>query len=380
VVNDDVSLAALRMIASEETLQNKDVLDQIGLTQKLTALLNPDMSVLEHLMGLILAALPDDIAGTYECEANLEGHLRIASSMQARTILHLRMAYSETGERFVLASISTIAAQPEELSEGNAVLLASAVNDLNSRTLHGALLLAPFETSQMLLLKTGAACSMRANLDNWAQIVAYLLAASQAALEEEGGPAKSYIAVRAMSVADADPFSRRELIGAALAFRDSLIPELRNVTHITPGSDGVVVTVPFRVDGTTKALSILVRRVETDDAGVAGLSVLGSLYTTLPWDEAVQWSGFLNGLDEQDPTPQPWNETTPWLLGRWYAHNAGASEHPVMFSGFVPSALHAHADVEAIIRGTVKEVWAASDKYRLRKEFNATVGGIDGAV
>ena len=379
-MNDDASRIALRMIASEETLQNKDMLDQIGRTQKLTALLNPDMDVLEQLMDSILAALPRDIASTYECEADYEGHLRTASSEAARTLLNLRMAYGETGEPYVLASIGTVAAPTEELSEGQTVLLSNLVNDLNANSLHGAWMLTTFDDQNLLMLKTGAACSMRSNLENWAQLVAYLLAASQASIEGDDGPAKSFIALRAMGAADTEVFPRQELVAAAVAFRDSLVPELRNVTHITPGSDGVVVTVPFRVDGTTKALNVLVRRIKTEDAGVAGLSVTGFLYAPLTWDEAVRWSGVLNCLDEQEVTPQPWNDTTPWLLGRWYANNMGASEHPVTFSGFVPSALHAHVDVEAVVRGTVKEVWAASDKYRLRQEFNATVGGIDGIV
>jgi hypothetical protein len=227
---------------------------------------------------------------------------------------------------------------------------------------------------------SGAACNLRDNIDNWAELVAHLLLVAQAYVEHGTGAAESAIRVRDVLGYGSDTFTRQGVIDAALAFKASLIPELQQVTHVTSGNDGVVVTVPFRVGDTTKALNIGAWIVtKTNSSNRVDIAITGHLYTTLPWEDATRWAAMLNEAgvsDEHAEQGTSWAETTPWMLGRWYALRTAGPEHPVMFSGRVHAALYNVVDVEAVIRGSIKEVWAASDRYRLEQEFDAAVSGI----
>ena len=379
-MSDEASLAALRMIASEETLQNKQLLDQIGLTEMLSITDSPDEALLEHAVGRILSFLPLDIAGTYRHLGQAGSDGRGAHHSSTLVGLSVYMANSTSEERYLAAIVEGVGLH---VTESDPLVLwhfDEVANDLNQHSQLGAWRREFLGDTPCVKVYSGAACNLRDNIDNWAELVAHLLLVAQAYVEHGTGAAESAIRVRDVLGYGSDTFSRQGVIDAALAFKSSLISELQQVTHVTSGSDGVVVTVPFRVGGTTKALNVGAWLVtKTDSSNRVDISITGHLYTTLPWEDATRWAAMLNEAgvsDEHAEQGTSWAETTPWMLGRWYALRTAGPEHPVMFSGRVHAALYNVVDVEAVIRGSIKEVWAASDRYRLEQEFDAAVSGI----
>ena len=379
-MSDDVSLAALRMIASEETLQNKQLLDQIGFTEMLTITDSPDEALLEHAAGRIFSFLPLDIADTYTRLGQAGSNGRGGHHSSTLVGLSVYMANSTSGERYLAAIVEGVGLH---VTESDPLVLwhfDEIANDLNQHSQLGAWRRAFTGEIPCVKVYSGAACRLRDNIDNWAELVAHLLLIAQAYVEHGTGAAESAIRVRDVLGYGSDTFSRQGVIDAALAFKSSLIPELQQVVHVTSGSDGVVVTVPFRVGDTTKALNVAALLVtKTDSSDRVDIAITGHLYTTLPWEDAMRWAAVLNeaGVSaEYAEQGTSWAETTPWMLGRWYALRTAGPEHPVMFSGRVHAALRNVVDIEAVIRGSIKEVWAASDRYRLQQEFDAAVSGI----
>lgn len=381
-MSDDASLAALRMIASEETLQNKQLLDQIGFTEMLTISDSPDEALLEHAAGRIFSFLPLDIADTYIRLGHAGSNGRGGLSHRGLVGLYVYMANSTSGERYLAAIVEGAALHVTESDPDPLALwqLEVVANDMNQNSQLGAWRRTFVNGIPNVKVYSGAACNIRNNIDNWAELVAHLLLIAQAYVEHGTGAAESAIRVRDVLGYGSDTFSRQGVIDAALAFKSSLIPELQQVVHVTSGNDGVVVTVPFRVGDTTKALNVAALLVtKTDSSNRVDIAITGHLYTTLPWEDAMRWAAMLNEAgvsDEHGEQGTSWAETTPWMLGRWYALRTAGPEHPVMFSGRVHAALHNVVDIEAVIRGSIKEVWAASDRYRLQEEFDAAVSGI----
>ena len=381
-MSDDASLSALRMIASEETLQNKQLLDQIGFTEMLTITGSPDEALLEHAVERIFSFLPLDISDTYMRLGRDGSNGRGGLHSSTLVGLYVYMANSTSGERYLAAIVEGTALHVTE-SESDPLTvwqLEEIANDMNQNSQLGAWRRTLFKGIPNVKVYSGAACNIRNNIDNWAELVAHLLLIAQAYVEHGTGAAESAIRVRDVLGYGPDTFSRQGVIDAALAFKSSLIPELQQVTHVTSGNDGVVVTVPFRVGDTTKALNVGAWLVtKTDSSERVDIAITGHLYTTMPWEDAMRWAALLNEAgvsDEHGEEGTSWAETTPWMLGRWYALRTAGPEHPVMFSGRVHAALHNVVDIEAVIRGSIKEVWAASDRYRLEQEFDAAVSGI----
>ena len=381
-MSDEASLAALRMIASEETLQNKQLLDQIGLTEMLTITDSPDEALLEHAVGRIFSFLPLDIADTYIRLGHAGSNGRGGIHPRGLVGLYVYMANSTSGERYLAAIVEGAALHVTESESDPLVLwqLEEIANKMNQDSQLGAWRRTFVKGVPNVKVYSGAACKTRDNIDNWAELVAHLLLIAQAYVEHGTGAAESAIRVRDVLGYGSDTFSRQGVIDAALAFKSSLIPELQQVVHVTSGNDGVVVTVPFRVGDTTKALNIGAWIVtKTNSSNRVDIAITGHLYTTLPWEDATRWAALLNEAgvsDEHAEQGTSWAETTPWMLGRWYALRTAGPEHPVMFSGRVHAALYNVVDIEAVIRGSIKEVWAASDRYRLEQEFDAAVSGI----
>ena len=368
------------MIASEETLQNKQLLDQIGFTEVLTISDSPDEALLEHAAGRIFSFLPLDIADTYIRLGQAGSNGRGGHHSSTLVGLSVYMANSTSGERYLAAIVEGVGLH---VTESDPLVLwhfDEVANDLNQNSQLGAWRRASIGEIPCVKVYSGAACRLRDNIDNWAELVAHLLLIAQAYVEHGTGAAESAIRVRDVLGYGSDTFSRQGVIDAALAFKSSLIPELQQVVHVTSGSDGVVVTVPFRVGDTTKALNVAALLVtKTDSSNRVDIAITGHLYTTLPWEDAIRWAAMLNeaGVSaEYAEQGTSWAETTPWMLGRWYALRTAGPEHPVMFSGRVHAALRNVVDIEAVIRGCIKEVWAASDRYRLEQEFDAAVSGI----
>lgn len=381
-MSDEASLAALRMIASEEILQNKQLLDQIGFTERLSITDSPDEALLEHAVGRIFSLLPLEIADTYMRLGQAGQNGRGAHHSSTLVSLSVFMANSTSGGRYLAAIVEGVGVHVTE-SESDPLVLwqfDEIANHLNQDSQLGAWRREFHGDVPCVNVYSGAACNIRDNIDNWAELVAHLLLIAQAYIEHGTGAAESAIRVRDVLGYGSDTFTRQGVIDAALAFKASLIPELQQVTHVTSGSSGVVVTVPFRVGDTTKALNIGAWLVtKTDSSNRVDIAITGHLYTTLPWEDAMRWAAMLNeasvsGRDAEEGAS--WVETTPWMLGRWYALRTAGPEHPVMFSGRVHAALYNVVDIEAVIRGSIREVWAASDRYRLEQEFDAAVSGI----
>jgi hypothetical protein len=362
------------MIASEETLRSKEVLDQIGSTTRLTPYYETNSDVLEYVITSVIEALPSDIAETFEIEGYQTGPLTTVSKIM-KTTINLSMARGSDDESYVVASIDTTLGAVTERNENSSLLLAAELNKSNRDASHGVCVA---DGNGLIRLRTGSARNVRSSITNWSKMIAYLIVANIASAEDSSSPASSYLALREMETSGKDVYNIEKVIRAAEKFKTSLTPELQAVTYIEHHDNDIAITVPFRVNEMTKALTVFVRRLVEDNGKVEGLLLVGQLYENLPWRQALSWVETLNSVDVESLANGNWIETTPWLLGRWWAQEDEAGAHPVMFTGYVPSVMEEYINLEEVLRGTVREVWAGLDKYRLRQEFNAAIGDIDG--
>ena len=370
----ETSRIALKMIASEETLRSKEVLDQIGSTTRLTPYYETNSDVLEYVITSVIEALPSDIAETFEIEGYQTGPLTTVSKIM-KTTINLSMARGSDDESYVVASIDTTLGAVTERNENSSLLLAAELNKSNRDASHGVCVA---DGNGLIRLRTGSARNVRSSITNWSKMIAYLIVANIASAEDSSSPASSYLALREMETSGKDVYNIETVMRAAEKFKTSLTPELQAVTYIEHHDNDMAITVPFRVNEMTKALTVFVRRLVEDNGKVEGLLLVGQLYENLPWRQALSWVETLNSVDVESLANGNWIETTPWLLGRWWAQEDEAGAHPVMFTGYVPSVMEEYINLEEVLRGTVREVWAGLDKYRLRQEFNAAIGDIDG--
>ena len=370
----ETSRIALKMIASEETLRSKEVLDQIGSTTRLTPYYETNSDVLEYVITSVIEALPSDIAETFEIEGYQTGPLTTVSKIM-KTTINLSMARGSDDESYVVASIDTTLGAVTEKNENSSLLLAAELNKSNRDASHGVCVA---DGNGLIRLRTGSARNVRSSITNWSKMIAYLIVANIASAEDSSSPASSYLALREMETSGKDVYNIETVMRAAEKFKTSLTPELQAVTYIEHHDNDMAITVPFRVNEMTKALTVFVRRLVEDNGKVEGLLLVGQLYENLPWRQALSWVETLNSVDVESLANGNWIETTPWLLGRWWAQEDEAGAHPVMFTGYVPSVMEEYINLEEVLRGTVREVWAGLDKYRLRQEFNAAIGDIDG--
>ena len=365
---------ALKMIASEETLRSKEVLDQIGSTTRLTPYYETNSDVLEYVITSVIEALPSDIAETFEIEGYQTGPLTTVSKIM-KTTINLSLARGSDDESYVVASIETTLGAVTESTENGSLLIAAELNKSNRNATHGVCVASD---DGLIRLKTGSARNVRSSITNWSKMIAYLIVANIASAEDSSSPASSYLALREMETSGKDVYDVETIMRAAEKFKTSLTPELQAVTYIEHHDNDTAITVPFRVNEMTRALTVFVRRLVEDNGKVEGLLLVGQLYENLPWGQALSWVETLNSVDVESLANSNWIETTPWLLGRWWAQEDETGDHPVMFTGYVPSVMEEYINLEEVLRGTVREVWAGLDKYRLRQEFNAAVGDIDG--
>lgn len=383
-MKDEARYIALRMIASEQTLLNQSVLDEIGKPETLTVNTAPDMGLIGRLTERVFQRLPDDISALYERAEFEEGHGVLCSYQDGRNYLLVQTALDEVGDPYVVANIALITRTLlAESGTEAAALDKDAVNKMNLTASHGVWIRQDDGDGYVLYRVSGAASRLSNNLDNWAALSAQLLAASQATLEDTDGAASSFLTLAAHET-DADRgFNAGRVQAAAFRFRSSLKPALSRVVGVIGSEDGAVVTVPFRAGGTTHAVEIhfLCSRSRDDSADAPeSLRIIGGLYEKLPWNRALDWAERLNGVDDTPEDSNRWIDTTPWLLGRWCVVPSGADLYPVLFNGYVPASLSSHTSIDDVIQGVVREVWSASDKYRLRTEFESTLGGFNGAV
>jgi hypothetical protein len=384
VVRDEACYIALRMIASEQTLLNQAVLDEIGKPNTLKINTDPDMSLIGRLTERVFQRLPQDISVLYERAVFEEGHGVLCSYREGHNHLLVQTAVDELGEPYVVANIALITKTLlANAGDDGTVLDKDTVNKMNLVSSHGVWVRQDDGDGHSLYRVSGTASRMSDNLDNWAAMAAQLLASNQATIEDVSGAASSFLSLSARETAEDEGFTAERVRAAALRFRASLRPALARVVAVTGSEDGTVVTVPFRASGTTHAVEIHFLR-SREHAGESdnpeNLRIIGGLYERLPWDKALDWAERLNGVDDAPDNAYSWVDTTPWLLGRWCVVPSGSGLYPVLFNGHVNASMAPYASLDSVIQGVVREVWSASDKYRLRTEFESTLGGLNGSV
>lgn len=190
----------------------------------------------------------------------------------------------------------------------------------------------------------------------------------------EGGRGPAWWSLQLKSIENSNPVTSEDIKEAAFNFRGRLDPRLRDVVSVASSESGASISVPFRATGETFLLRVTFM---CDKWGERknGVRVLAFLYKPVPREETEKWIASFN---EPGREGEGWLVTTAWNFGSWSATEMPGNRDVLFYKGFIPSYMTHAIGLEEIIEGTLREVWATSDKYRLHEEFIETIGADSG--
>lgn len=371
------------MIAAEHTLRNKKLLDSVAKTRHLAPTTENSEMGLRTVLTAIEGHLPADIK-LFLDDAHYGGGTLVSGDRDRGVMLALRNMTEQTGERWVAAT--TVLHIPIETTGNTDVLhganMRDAARELNAGSYGCVWTLRETEDegekTTALVRVSGTAAPIEASMHNWRNIVANMYLEAVRAHEEindERGPA--WWSLQLKNIAHTDEITGRDIHMAASRFRDNLDSKLQDVVSVVAADDGVGVVVPFRAAGNTYPLRITFS-ADTWGDSEKGLRILAFLYKPVERTETERYLSSFNGTDFDD-TDDSWLITTPWSFGTWAAAEMPGERDILFYRGFIPSRMIDCVSLEEIIEGTLREVWATSDKHRLQEEFRETVGAIDGS-
>jgi len=378
---------ALAIIAREHVLTRRDALDSLGTPLVLNSPTHgsADYTRLHNVATAILQHLPEDVASSIPDLTESQDPPSIGGfDSDHGVLLWLLDLRAPDGTPWVAFLCGTVYTGTEDGEHDVLKNLNLTVNNLNLNDAATAWVSMDLSGERLLVRLSSAAHPVDEGLERWTELASYMIALALAAGSEEEGtnsPAASYLELLHISqLADEDGYSEDVLRSAATEFRDSFPEELSRTVLLDVHPGGVEVLVPFLADGEVRALLTVFEAVSDTESptGVGGVKIFGQLYENLPTPEAYKWARAFNGDDViPDDDNDTWIQTTAWLFGSWQALEVSPGMASVFYKGFVPNPSRRHVSDVELVRGCVREVWVSASRYRLRKEFDSTVGGVD---
>jgi hypothetical protein len=389
-VSPEARRTALSLIAREYVLARRDLLDAIGRPMRLTAAPVIDVACLSRLVASTLSQLPPDLARRFSVPSVEQHDMVAAHTGSADVFVVMSELVDESGGKWVAALTGAVFHEAWDVLEDGTdtpgLSVDVAVNDLNLRETGGYWGVASGGLNTAVRL-TGCVHRSDADIPSWLELVAYQVASSLATAErwrEGATPAKTYFALLTRPGEETAVPVVDEVLRAAERFRASQPPPLRRVVDVSRVDDAVAITVPFPAEGKLHQLTTLLRpfhdHVELLDVEVPGLKVYGDFYAAVPSVDAYAWARVLNGDDDTPGVSTAWELTTPWTFGAWQVGESDTSSASLFYRGFVPATLAKFAPLEEVVRGAIREIWTASNRYRLRREFSHVVEDVDAST
>lgn len=375
---------ALAMIAREYVLTRREELDTLGtpLVLRPATAAEANLPRLHQIAAGVFRLLPDDVVEAVPHLAESATPPSIGGvGEDSGLLLWVVDLRAPDGTPWVGFLCGTLYAEHE--ADMTPETRSTTINNLNLNDAAAAWVSMEVAGERLMVRLCSAAHPVDEGLESWSELAAYMVAVAVAAGEEEGsaGPASTYLELLHISQrGDDDGYSEAALWFAASAFRDSFSEELARTVLLDEHINGVEVLVPFFAGGEVRALLTAFEAVSDEESptGVGGVKIFGRLYDNLPVPEAHRWARAFNGDDDvPDDDNDTWTQTTAWLFGSWQALEVSPGMASVFFKGFVPNPLRRHVSDAELVRGCVREVWVSANRYRLRKEFDSTVGGVD---
>jgi len=370
---------ALTLIAREHVLTQRHVLDEIGKPLFLEEVDKPDYTRLQQIAVDIFNNVPTDIAEMFDEPVERETSIAVMQTSNLGGVMFFE--HKDPSGRPWVSVVGGLGVGVTSDDDVSAEEMHEVANELNIATTgRGSFMY----LNNTLMHTMGAAHRIEPGMDGWKNLVAYLVV-DQVAINEmrEGvqGPATAYRELLEIGARSRETlFTPDEVHAATLRYKQSLSPELASVVLLAGTEDGATITVPFHADGVSYALSTNVTVLEGDSAG---LYVMSRFYKQLDREHILSWCRAFNGdsgavgAEDDDNT---WPQTTPWSLGTWRMLELPHNKVELVFHGHVPHAVHEFVDVEDVIRGSIHEIWASSNRYRLHQEFEETITGSHGIV
>lgn len=379
--------SALSQIAVEYVLSRRELLDSISRPVVLRVAPAPRTEILVAAVEGVLSRLPDDLASRFSDPVVGENGMVSVHVDTADAFLAAHELLDDAGKTWFAALSGAVFVDPLDVDVIPERLVDTAlelvVNNLNRHDTGGYWGIVERDDEQCMLRVCAAVTASDADTAAWSELVAYLVTASLATTErweDEPTPAKTYFGLLTRPD-DVRPFSQEEVLHAVERFRDSLPPDLARVVEVRQVDDLVSLIIPFPAEGEMHHLVPAFRPhpdfIESLGVEVPGLKIYANTYADLSHEEAYEWARILNGDDDTPGLDDVWEHTTPWTLGSWQAHRSDEQTAHVFYRGFVPASLARFTTLDAVVRGVVGETWNASNRYRLRREFDATVEGVD---
>jgi hypothetical protein len=376
---------ALAMIAREHVLTRREELDTLGTPLVLRPATTNEANLprLHQIATGILRLLPDDVVEAVPHLAESTTPPSIGGvGEDSGLLLWVVDLRAPDGTPWVGFLCGTLYAEDEAHTTPES--RSTTINNMNLNDAAAAWVSMEVAGERLMVRLCSAAHPVDEGLESWSELAAYMVAVAVAAGEDDGdaaGPASTYLELLHISQrGDEDGYSEASLCFAAAAFRDSFSEELARTVLLDNHPDGVEVLVPFFAAGEVRALLTVFEAVSDEESptGVGGVKIFGRLYDNLPIPEAHRWARAFNGDDDvPDDDNDTWTQTTAWLFGSWQALEVAPGMASVFYKGFVPNPLRRHVSDVELVRGCVREVWVSANRYRLRKEFDSTVGGVN---
>jgi hypothetical protein len=370
----------------EHILTRRDELDTLG-TPPILRPATPkeaNLSRLHQIAGGIFRHLPDDVVSYVpELNESITSPSIGGFAADAGLLLWVVDLRAPDGTPWVGFFCGTVYQEQDELPTAES--RSTMINNLNLNDSAAAWISMTVAGEQLLVRLCSAAHPVDEGLESWSELAAYMVATAAAVGEsasvDDPGPASAYLELlHIFQRGAADGYSGAALYLAAAAFRDSFSEGLARTVLLNDYPNGVGVLVPFFVSGEMRALLTVFEAVSDEESqtGVGGVKIFGRLYDNPPIPEAHRWARVFNGDDDiPDDDNDTWTQTTAWLFGSWQALEVAPETASVFYKGFVPNPLRRHVSDVELVRGCIREVWASANRYRLRKEFESTVEGVD---
>lgn len=386
-VTPDARRTALSRIADEYVLSRRELLDSISRPAVLRVTPSPRSDLLVTVVAGVISRLPDDLASRFSDPVVGESGMVSVHVDTADAFLAMHELVDDSGRTWFAALSGAVFVDPLDVDVVPERLMDTAlelaVNNLNRHDTGGYWGIARRDDGQYMLRVCASVTASDADTASWSELVAYLVTASLATTErweDEPTPAKTYFGLLTRPD-DARPFSLEDVLHAVERFRDSLPPALARVVDVRQVDDLVSLVIPFPAEGGMHHLVPAFRPhsdfIESLGVEVPGLKIYANTYADFSHEEAYEWARILNGDDKTPGLDDIWEHTTPWTLGSWLAHRSDEETAHVFYRGFVPASLARFTTLDAVVRGVVGETWSASNRARLRREFDATVEGVD---
>jgi hypothetical protein len=386
-VNPDQDPDQSRPSERELILNDRALLDRLGVPRTvLHPAPDPNVSLLEGLAQRIVDHLPDGVADECVlCPTEQLVQLEIGGSVTANLLEFVDLK----GARWVALfgycmSFLDDAVSPEEGYDLS--------NSLNVSTTGFTWVYRP----GALLLIFGTSARIDRPLDAWVKFTARnivdataksTMALSSYILEEPDRehPAVSYHESESLLADAAEHRFTNTDVSVALDRYISSVPEqLRPFVGLEYFQSTAFVRVPFHMREGQGKMVLRVAVVNSGDILASwaspGVHLMSEFPVPMSLEDSQKWCAVFNGESaSQDLADRgQFNRTTAWLLGNWRYVDEGDGSARLLYHGYVPNTARYLVDLAEVLDGTVREVWASWDRFRLELEFSSALhdGGV----